>query len=465
MAHLVRPQIVRHIGPDGKRCPKGTPGATVKKLKAKKWYAVGIPGMPSSKRVPLASDKTAAKRMMDDLCRRAEQGSAGLPDKAAARLKLVDHLALFKADLELGLATRRRAKVQPSAKQVRLTVQRVRDVLAGCGLEHPADLTDAAPAKVAWYLRGLIALPREDGGLSHQSATFRLADLRRFVWWLNRGRVPVRADLFDDVPGFDPSNNRVHGRRAVTPDELARVLEAALAAPGVNHRLSGRDRYHVYLTAFATGYRASELGRLTPVSFRLDESPPVVVLPGKSTKNKRAAAQPVPPAVAVQLRTYLADKPRGQVVRPGTWKEHSARMLRADLEAAGIEYAVDGPDGKLFADFHALRHSFVTALAAAGVGPKELQELARHSDPRLTLGAYSHTSPARKAEAVGRIALPGRDAPASPLATLPRADLEDLTLGLLAMLGAVIGGNSATRDMEPPQIIDSEHFAQTQQRS
>ena len=34
-------------------------------------------------------------------------------------------------------------------------------------------------------------------------------------------------------------------------------------------------------------------------------------------------------------------------------------MLRGDLAAAGIPYTVEGPDGPLFADFHALRHSFI----------------------------------------------------------------------------------------------------------
>jgi len=37
-----------------------------------------------------------------------------------------------------------------------------------------------------------------------------------------------------------------------------------------------------------------------------------------------------------------------------------------------------------------LRHSFVTRLIKSGVNPKTAQLLARHSDPRLTLGVYSH---------------------------------------------------------------------------
>ena len=46
----------------------------------------------------------------------------------------------------------------------------------------------------------------------------------------------------------------------------------------------------------------------------------------------------------------------------------------------------------LYADFHSLRHLFVTSLARAGVSPKTTQELARHSDIRLTLGLYTHVA-------------------------------------------------------------------------
>jgi integrase/recombinase XerD len=46
-------------------------------------------------------------------------------------------------------------------------------------------------------------------------------------------------------------------------------------------------------------------------------------------------------------------------------------------------------DGR-FADFHSLRHFFITNLERAGVSPKLAQTLARHSDIRLTLGIYTH---------------------------------------------------------------------------
>jgi hypothetical protein len=91
--------------------------------------------------------------------------------------------------------------------------------------------------------------------------------------------------------------------------------------------------------------------------------------------------------VAAALRAYLAGRPNDKPVWPGRWYKEAAEMLRMDLESAGIPYRDE--DGRV-ADFHALRHSYVTLLERNGVSPKLAQELARHSDIRLTMNVYTH---------------------------------------------------------------------------
>ena len=54
----------------------------------------------------------------------------------------------------------------------------------------------------------------------------------------------------------------------------------------------------------------------------------------------------------------------------------------------------------LYADFHALRHSFVSLITQGGVHPKLAQNLARHSDINLTMSRYSDTLLRDKAEAL-----------------------------------------------------------------
>lgn len=63
-------------------------------------------------------------------------------------------------------------------------------------------------------------------------------------------------------------------------------------------------------------------------------------------------------------------------------------MFKADLDATGI--VQEDSTGKR-ADFHALRHTFISNLASGGVHPKVAQSLARHSDINLTMSRYTHT--------------------------------------------------------------------------
>lgn len=98
-------------------------------------------------------------------------------------------------------------------------------------------------------------------------------------------------------------------------------------------------------------------------------------------------------------------------------------MLRADLadaRSARIEEAPDNqeperrekssllayPDeaGRT-ADFHVLRHTFITNLGRPAVHRKQAQDLARRSDINLTMSHYSHILMADRAAALE--ALPG----------------------------------------------------------
>ena len=58
-----------------------------------------------------------------------------------------------------------------------------------------------------------------------------------------------------------------------------------------------------------------------------------------------------------------------------------------------------------YADFHSLRHTFITNLGRAKVSPKAAQTLARHSDISLTMNIYSHISEEEQIAAIN--SLPG----------------------------------------------------------
>ena len=58
-----------------------------------------------------------------------------------------------------------------------------------------------------------------------------------------------------------------------------------------------------------------------------------------------------------------------------------------------------------YADFHALRHTFITMVGKAGVSPREHQDLARHSTYALT-ARYSHSRFYDLAAAVQSLPIP-----------------------------------------------------------
>jgi integrase len=227
-------------------------------------------------------------------------------------------------------------------------------------------------------------------GASVATTNQYLGHLKAFCNWLVKdGRTDANP-----VAHLDPGNadvDRRHDRRELDADELRRVLAAARDSGRTFRGLTGRDRFHLYATGCGTGFRAAALASLTPESFDLAGDTATVTLAARKNKSRKLKVQPLPPDVADLLREYLTGRAAGQPVWPGTWAalRVGADMLRIDLDAAGIPYTVEGPDGPLFADFHSLRHSYLTLGGRAGIDLRTLQELAGHSTPTLT-ARYSH---------------------------------------------------------------------------
>jgi integrase len=163
-----------------------------------------------------------------------------------------------------------------------------------------------------------------------------------------------------------------------------------------------------------TGLRANELRSLTRASFDLDGDPPAVTVEAAYSKRRRQDTLALRPGLADALRSFLAAKmAMAQAFPIPTDRHKAAAMFRADLEAAGIPFR---DDAGLVADFHSLRHTFISNLARAGVHPKTAQTLARHSTITLTMDRYSHTLREQEAEALATLpdlSATGRQAPAA----------------------------------------------------
>lgn len=77
-------------------------------------------------------------------------------------------------------------------------------------------------------------------------------------------------------------------------------------------------------------------------------------------------------------------------------------MFRADLKRAGIAYRSAASD---YADFHSLRHTYITRIVRVTQDLKMAQVLARHSTIQLTLNRYAHVWDDERHQAVNRLAV------------------------------------------------------------
>jgi len=207
------------------------------------------------------------------------------------------------------------------------------------------------------------------------------------------------------LAGYNVKLDRRHDRRALTDEELARLIQAAERGPK-ERGMFGPNRAMLYQLAVGTGFRAGELASLTPESFDLNAEPPTVTIEAAYSKHRRRDEQPIRRDLADLLKPWLKGRKRGQPVFK--MPDKPVKLIQADLKAAReawLEEAMSEKECKArerttflayrdganrVADFHALRHTYISRLIQSGVNIKVAQELARHSTPTLTLGRYAH---------------------------------------------------------------------------
>lgn len=272
-------------------------------------------------------------------------------------------------------------------KHVNLTLSRLENLCTECGFVQLNDLrkSDAAD-KVNHFLEtkqreSKGKKPKKLGPISARTKNAYLTCIKGFCkWCVATGKIPdCRLLHMKRVKlAAEPM------RRAASNVEIKRLLKAI---DGDSHGLTATDRKYLYRTALATGFRASELASLTPADFRLRGLPHIRLAAGDA-KNDKAAEQPIRPELAADLAAWLKGRPKDEPVWPGLWYHKAAKMLRGDLKAAKVTYTKGGR----VLDFHALRTTFITSLARAGVHPKTAQILARHGDINLTMRFYTHLS-------------------------------------------------------------------------
>lgn len=330
--------------------------------------------------------KLAIKREKD--CKRVRDGLADPADGlrlAMTRTPVVDYLAEWERYILAGGAT---------AKHARQRAEAVRKIL----LPDEATRGVVILGAVEW---GTVAARAVAGDDSIRTRNYRLSSVRSFVAWLVKGGR-LAANPLGAVRPIKSNGTKSVRRRVLTRKEESKLFDYLFHVARTDELgASPPERADLYRLALATGLRADELRSLQCGD--VDTTRRVVRVRAETAKGSRAAELPLP-CWLIMTRAFWS---RAEVFRATvpilTVPEKTAKLLQRDLKAAGVK--IRTADGVV--DFHALRHTFVSRLVAAGVDIKTVQTLARHADIATTLKYYAHPDPDRLRNAVERLADPG----------------------------------------------------------
>jgi len=406
----------------------------------------------------------AARAVLGELERRAEHVKSGVLTQAEANVAehadtpVVEHVEAYVAALARKRGKGARRTVSP--EHVANVDRTLRLIVVECGFKRLRDLNrDAVDRWVSRLLElpdsavldaaGAVVTPARPAA---RTVNAKLATVTAWANWLvDHKRLAVNpfARLRQSV-GVDEADDTRRQRRALTADELDRLLTVARLRPVAQFgrptvrivddarpaksratwkraeltfdtivdaaergrarmqpeaaeqfdRL-GRERALIYRVLVTTGLRRGELAALTVGDVLLDAGRPAIVLRGADAKNGKRATLPLRVDVAAELGAWIDEKAeavcRQRVGVAGVVgvvddvplfdvPDKLVRILDRDLAAAGIPKRDER--GRTV-DVHAMRGTFASHLAAAGVSPVTLKTLMRHARIETTLKHYA----------------------------------------------------------------------------
>jgi integrase len=428
------PVVIRYKDATGRRVTKDTPGAKRVREKSKTWRARYSDADGQAKTRSLFDDRESSAAMLADILQRERELRSGIRRHDPFESHRLTPLACPKCsgaccdeakgqpgrcdDNHLNAFADHLRSKAGTEQHVSQTCNRIRKAFATCQF---TTLQELDGGRLASWLHD-----ERKAGMSPATSNGYLTAVKAFGHWLVKDRR-LPESPFAHLSRVNQKVDVRIVRRTSAQQELAQLVAAAAA--GTPFRgLSGQDRAMLYLVASFTGLRAAELHSLSERSFNFRSEPPTVKLKAAYSKHRREDVLPLHPELASRLQLWLlgrrdSDSSSGIIqvtdrspasksdanaqLFPGTWHKKAANMMRRDLKAARSAWLDEADteaeranreesgfllfetdDGR--ADFHSLRHTFISNLASSGVHPNLAKELARHSTITLTMDRYSH---------------------------------------------------------------------------
>lgn len=380
------------------------------------------------------------KQQATDALRKAEMDvlseKNGLPTRRVTAIPAIELCERFLKSLQ----------TRATEAHCKRTDRYVREVFKNCRIYTVGDLV---PERIECYLESL-AVEQNLGAVAINS---RLHCLNAMLNWAVRARV-IQYNPLDCIAPREKLEKR-HARRALTEEEIARLLSAAAKGP---HRrelriwqnrprkdgsfkpktislarqaylaAEGRNNVLVYRLMLEAGLRKSETASITWNDVDLEAGTLTTRPYWEGNKNGKEETLPLAPGLheALCARWELNPGPSQNKIVHVT--DRVLRQFKDDLVAAGLArrvplnkrgqpialdergFPVEKPASWTFdtrdssgrvVDLHALRHTFGTRLGLTpGIDPKSVQTLMRHSTPNLTFAIYVHADKSRLRAAV-----------------------------------------------------------------
>lgn len=236
-------------------------------------------------------------------------------------------------------------------------------------------------------------------GLSHRVANMRIDRFLTMLRWTEKiEELGLTIPKLDRLP--ETGSHARRKRRRLRPQEVNRLLRAA---DEVDEELGGYPIAPFFETMLRTGFRFSEAASLTWSDFEAAEDCFWLTVRPENEKEDQPKRNPVPLELGHRLERLrlLQVEKRGDDPDPGDrifltarWtpidygrsNAQLQRRLNRVIEAAKLKKK--DHTGRTI-DFHALRHTFATALVEGGVPMEISAELMGHKDIETTRKIYA----------------------------------------------------------------------------